>query len=597
MIFYEKLTPMRLLHRLIVRQNVFYGAKSIVTVYVERLLAIFGLTSNARKLDFGNVDSAPDIRGNAYRAAELSLEYIRGECWAVHLSNVLKIDFWTVVKKVFFDELYLKFEFFEIALRYTREHPNEQHVIHVEKDFLDQYRERLEERFELHVDANGDSVGFLGIFLIPLFLKYFAQRHGIIHGVRFDNEMICELDSERSLQMFNALFPDNISKKFVMQKRSEQDFSQVNLTKFKFSHLGLTVDGYRFLARCSWQYILACLKFWKEIKGYGSRLFNIFYALVRGKAEAIDGSGNRYFVYEHLVTEKFVRNEFLKSQGNTSIFIPMNAHVTPQYFHSEIFLNYDVMCCAGKHVEDLYRKKSSLTQRFLPTGSFDSHQELCKGDAKDTRIRRLMAFKGDAVSVTILCPGICDPTYSQEVKLVNLARELAAQLDVKVFIRMKPVAPIAKYADFYESRTADCESILLTAGEYELSDFLDVTDLFITSISNSGFDLSLRGGQVMFVDYMKDPELSIVWSMIKEVVLPEHKAFEFARDWINDSAEGPERAQLRVHMHKLAAYLGYRFANFDLYRDNLLSQLHGELGNHPALQVPSRNRDVLATFV
>jgi hypothetical protein len=275
----------------------------------------------------------------------------------------------------------------------------------------------------------------------------------------------------------------------------------------------------------------------------------------------------------------------------------MNAHVTPQYFHSEIFLNYDVMCCAGKHVEDLYRKKRSLTQRFLPTGSFDSHFEQEEGVTKNTRLQGLRAFKGNATSVTILCPGICDPTYSQEVKLVNLARELAAQLDVKVFIRMKPVAPIAKYADFYESRTSDFESILLTAGEYELSDFLDVTDLFITSISNSGFDLSLKGGQVMFVDYMKDPELSIVWSMIKEVVLPEHNAFESAKAWINDSAEGPFRTQLRNHMHKMVAYLGYRFAEFDFYRDNLLNQLHGELGDHPALQVPSRNREMLATFV
>lgn len=597
MIFYEKLTPIHVLRGLIVRQNFFYGTKSIATVYVERLLAIFGLVINARKLDFGSVDSAPDIRGNAYRSAELSLEHIRGECWAEHISRVLKIDFWTVVKKVFFDELYLKFEFFEIALRYAQEHSGEQHVIHVEKAFLDQYSERLEKSFELHVSVTGDSAGFLNIFLIPLFLKYFAQRHGIVHGVRFDNEMICELDSERSLKMFNELFPDKVSKKFVMQKRSEQDFGQVSLTQFKFSHLGLTADGYRYLVRFSWQYILACLRFRKEIKGYGSRLFNIFYALVRGKAEAIDGSGNLYFVYEHLVTEKFVRNEFLKSQGNTSIFIPMNACVTPQYFHSEIFLNYDVMCCAGKHMEDLYRKKRSLTQRFLPTGSFDSHQKLCKGDAKDTRVRRLMAFKGDAVSVTILCPGICDPTYSQEVKLIDLARELAAQLNVKVFIRMKPVASIAKYADFYESRTADCKSILLTAGEYELSDFLEVTDLFVTSVSNSGFDLALRGGQVIFIDYLKQPDLSIVWARIKEVVLPEHKAFECATDWINDSAEGPARVQLRNHMHKMVAYLGYRYANFDLYRDNLLSQLHGQLGNHPALQAPSRNREVPATFV
>ena len=143
----------------------------------------------------------------------------------------------------------------------------------------------------------------------------------------------------------------------------------------------------------------------------------------------------------------------------------------------------------------------------------------------------------------------------------------------------------------------DCESILLTAGEYELWDFLEVTDLFITSISNSGFDLSLRGGQVMFVDYMKDPELSIVWSRIKEVVLAEHQAFDSARDWIDDSAEGPSRGQLRDHMRKMIAYLGYRFPDFDSYKNNLLSQLHGELGDHPALLGPSRNKDVLATSV
>ena len=167
---------------------------------------------------------------------------------------------------------------------------------------------------------------------------------------------------------------------------------------------------------------------------------------------------------------------------------------------------------------------------------------------------------------------------------MKLARDLSLQQGVKVFVRMKPVLPIAKYADFYATHIAECDSILLTFSEYELTDFLEVTDLFVTSISNSACDMALCGGQAMFIDFMKEPDVQLFRSVVKEVVFTEEESFQAIMDWVSDNEHGQARAKLKKDNHKLTNYLGYQFADFDSYRENLLAQLRLTFKNHPALE-------------
>jgi hypothetical protein len=580
MIYYEKLGLLQLLSLRLTKKHVFYGSKSIATRLIEKL----NIKTNAKIITFGDVQTATNIRRDAYQTAELYLDKVGGKQWAAELSGYLGIDFSLIVIKFFFDELYTKYEFIELVLRYAQEHPNESHLIYVDKQFLEPYEDKLNGKVKVRILRAFDAVNFLTIFLLPGFLNIFWRKNGVAGDKCFNDQIIYGIDGEKLYEMFSNIFQSFPSKEFVIEKRrATEEFSNERLNELQIKVLGLTKGDYLYLRNATYKFIFCCLKHYKETSIYGSKLFRIFYALIVGKAAAIQGTGNLFFTYEHSLLTQDVRNEFLKSGGNRSIFVPMNAHATPRYFHYEIFVNYDVMCAAGKHIEDLYKERKSLTNIFLPTGSYDSHRGSVRDRNKAERIARLNAFKGNSVAITILSPGICDLTYSHEVRLMKLARDLSRQHGVKVFVRMKPVLPIAKYADFYNTHTAGCDSILLTFSEYELMDFLDVTDLFVTSISNSACDLALCGGQVMFIDYMKEPDLQLFRSVVKEVVFTEDESFQSIMDWVNDSEHGEFRAKHKEIMHKLTDYLGYQFPDFDSYRENLLAQLRLTFKNHPAL--------------
>lgn len=581
MIYYEKLGLFRLLSLWITQKHVFYGSKSIATRLFEKL----NIKINAKIITFGDVQTATNIRRDAYKTAELYLDNVGGKQWAAELSGYLAIDFDHIRKKFFFDELYTKYEFIELVLRYAQEHPSESHLIYVDKQFLEPYKDKLKETVQIRILRAFDAINFLTIFLLPCFLNYFWRKNGVAGDKCFNNQIICGIDGEKLHEMFSNIFRSFPLKEFVIEKRrATEEFSNERLNELQIKVLGLTKGDYLYLRNAAYKFISCCLEHYKETSIYGSKLFRIFYALIVGRAAAIQGTGNLFFTYEHSLLTQDVRNEFLKSGGNRSIFVPMNVYATPRYFHYEIFVNYDVMCTAGKHNEDLYKERKSITNIFLATGSYDSHRGSINVQDKAERVARLKSFKGDAVAITILSPGICDPTYSHEVRLMKLARDLSRQSGVKVFVRMKPVPPIGKYADFYDTQTAGYDSILVTFSEYELTDFLEVTDLFVTSISNSACDLALCGGQVMFIDYMKEPDLHLFRSVVSDVVFTEEESFQAIMDWVNDSDHGQVRAKFKENNKKLTDYIGYKFPDFDSYKTNLLGQLRSTFKNHPALE-------------
>jgi hypothetical protein len=568
MIFFEKLRTFDVVRLACTQETAFHGGQSLGARFAQRLLAPLGRNIRAEKIDFGHVGAATGIRSNAYRAAEAELEWLPGRAWAESLSPVLGLDFWLTARKFFFDEFYLRFEFLEFALRYAEEYPEEAHSLRVVGGLPTKYRELLTCRFKMRRSAGSSPIGLLSLALLPLFVEFFWWRKGTRGVLRLDGRIVCQVDCAKTLEMFSSLFASLPRERivFVAEQRNAAAFEPGTVHV-----LCLRDDEAGYLRRVAWPYLWRSLKHLREIGCHGNALFRLFYVLMQGRAETIGGTGNLYCTYEHLITPKWIRNAYLKAGGNQSVFVPMNTYITPLYFHSEIFLNYDVMCAAGRHIEALYRQKHALTDVYLPTGSYDSHRGIVEQRGKAARLGRLREFQGDRMLVTIVSPGICDPTYGHELKLMALARTLSQLPGVCVLVRLKPVPPQPKYANFYEEQTAGCQNLLLTAGEYELFDFLELDCLFVTSISNAAYDLAQAGAQVMFIDYLKDPELIPCWSEVPGVLLNEYEALAKVTDWLHDRNEARHRwAEL---MARFSAYIGYRHADFESYRSDLLAQL------------------------
>lgn len=577
MILHEKLGLPQLLRLKMTGARAFYCHKSIMV----RLFEKFGLSANVRKIDFGDVQVATHIRRNAYVSAEKMVGRTEMGVWTANVSRTLKVNFDLIAKRFLHEELYEKYQFIELALRYVGEHPDEQHAISVERSFLEPYEERLRLHPEVRIRRSSRWMGLPMLFAAPLLVRFLWKKDGIAGSKLFDGQVVCEIDGEEMYAMFSDIFEPISDKHFVIEKRRAGVFDAERLARLGITVLGLSKDDYDGLRVAAWSYIAHSLRHYADIPFDGASLINLLYSIIMGRSETIGGARNAFITYEHLVLAKLVRNEFLKMGGNKSIFISKNSGVTPRYY-PEIFLNYDIVCATGQQDEETYRLRRATAGAFLRVDSYDRHRRLVVAGGECPRIARLKAFKGGSAAITILLPGICDATYNLEVKVLQLAQSISRHRDVKVFIRTKPVPPIPKYATFYATHTSGNDSLLLTASEYTLADFLGVTDLFVTTTSNSGFDMALSGGQVMFMDYMKDPDFSLAWSTVSEVVVAEEDALGVVLDWLDSPPQGPARERLATAMDRLTRFLGNQFPDFAAYQANLLSGLQRELHGHPA---------------
>ena len=566
--YVEKFSALDALGCLVSGEPVLFGVKALGARTVDKLAARLGRRILAEQLAFGHVTYTTGVREGAYRAAERAIDRLPGARWASKLGERLDVDLWLIARKFFFDEYYLKFEFLELALRHAEENPGEPLLLLADLAGDAELPPRLTALFRLRQRANTSPLALATALLLPLFVEFFHRRKGRPGTLSFTDTVVCEVDGPATFEMFSTLFAgfptDRLA--YVCEARNASSLSDKPVHTLRLDDAGLA-----YLRRAVWQFLGTSVAHGGEIASYGSRLFRLFYILMQGRAETVGGNGNLYCTYEHLVTYKAMRNSFLERHGNRTLFVPLNAHVTPLYFHSEILTNYMLMCAAGRHTEILYRKKRSLVQHYLPTGSYASHRRGSLPGDQAMRVAALAAFKGDSLAVVILSPGICDPTYTHELKLMALARELAAMPGVKVMLRLKPVEPSPKYADFYRREVEGRADLLITAGEYDLFDFLAVGDLFLTSISNSAFDLAQAGAQVMFIDYQRDPAMLLPWSAVPGVCLDERTALPIVQCWLRDEPEKRER--WREKMRHFAEYIAYRHANFDAYRENFLMQI------------------------
>lgn len=571
MIFFEKISLWNYLYHSATKKPCLYLNKSRFIPVVQRLLNRYA--SNINKAEFNCIEYTPNIRKNAYNKAFAMLQTIDVGKWTEKMSTLFGINFQLHCNKFFFDRVYLKFEFIEIAKRYCVENPAEPVVIKLSQRYLDPYVGDLKEFSKINLSKSSPLPSFIfSLLLSPLVLIY-QKRINTSNDILFcEQKIICLVDDTSTLNMFNLLFSHYHNLRFVIERHNRNSFSDDVIRNYKISLLGLTKDDLTFFRNRLIQF------FWKtattyQIMKHGSAFLELFNMVIRGRSQAVRGSDNVFITYEHLETVKAIRNDFLHSRNTKTIFLPKNAYISTQYFHSEIFINYQVMCAAGQHTIDLLKKKRATTNHFLYTGSYDNHRRFLQDNSDIERIGKLKDIKGNKCVVTILSPGICDPTYRHEVKLMLLAQQLSKIKNVLVFIRTKPVQPESRYSNFYKSYTDGYPGIVLTDKEYMLLDFLPVTDVFITSISNSASDLALCGGQVFYIDFLKDPDLFLSWEMNPDVVIDEKDAYDKVFAWIVDLPGGTERNRLKKSMDKLVNYIGYLHKDFESYKGNLLQQL------------------------
>jgi hypothetical protein len=574
--FYENLSLLDLMILAITRKPGYFLKKSVAARLADAAASKLGIVlTRSEKFEVGHISTATNARQSAYKAAEASLNEIGTAAWAGHISRLLSIDVQLITRKHLFEQLYDKCLFLELILRYAGEHPQKRHYLKVEPLFLEPYLRRIRGVMAVSVSRNIESAKFYcAVLASPLLLIYHRLRNGTTEPLSFQNNLVCAVVNEATCEMFSRLFAGDTRVRYVVERSYVREFTDARLRELQIGILGLTREGYRHFRRTVFQYMSVSLRCRREMTRYGTLIAKILHVLLQGRALAINGTCNSFVTFEHLTTVRAARNEFLRAQGNRSVFVPKTSYVTYQQLPSEVWINYDVMCSPGAHAEDLYKRKLAVTKIFLRTGSYDAHQETAGAVAERALRRgRLESFKGEAQLITILSPGICDEIYSHEVRLMQLARELSKCSGVKVAVRPKPVPLIAKYRNFYESLFEGFTDLLLTGSEYDLFDFLGVTDLFVTSISTSACDVAMRGGAVMFVDFMQTPDLYLPWEKVKDVVLTEGAAFEAIIRWMRDGEGGPVRSKHAKAMETLASCLGYRFDSFESYKVNLLTAL------------------------
>ena len=591
--FYECLSLPDLMILAITRRQGYFLKKSVAARLADAAASKLGVVlTRSEKFEIGHIATATNARQNAYDAAKASLDGIGPAAWIGNVSRLFSIDIQLITTKHLFEQLYDKYLFLELVLRYAGEHPHKRHHLRVRPLFLEPYLIRLQGDMAVSVSRNIESVKFYyAILASPLLLIYHWLRNGTKEPLSFQGQLVCAVDSEATREMFSRLFAGDSPVRYVAERSYVREFTEDRLRELQIGIMGLTREGYRYFLRILFRYMAVCLKCRREISRYGALITQILHVLLQGRALAINGTGNLFVTFEHLTTVRTARNEFLRSQGNRSVFVPKNSYVTYQQLPPEVWINYDVMCSPGAHAEDLYKKKQAVTKIFLQTGSYDAHKEVVSsGLGRGQSRKQLESFKGEACLITILSPGICDETCSHEVRLMQLARELSKCSGVKVAVRPKPVPRLEKYHNFYESMFEGFTDLLMTDSEFDLLDFLGVTDLFVTSISTSACDLAMRGGAVMFVDFMQTPDLYLPWEKVKDVVLTESVAYENIIHWVREVEGSPVRANHARAMEMLAGYLGYRFDSFESYRANLLTALGPFLpcsreGNVPPRQI------------
>lgn len=555
--------------------TVFFGSKSMSVRWAERLLP--RVRSEAREISYGDVEKAHALRSVAYRRAlERSADVAYDLRSLAQIGSSLGIDMELLIRKFLVETLFKRYEFLGLSRQYAAEHPGVETRLIAAPLFGEELSPNASAAFPWPL---GRLSYFGALLVLPLYGMLFALRNQRDDRPPISDAVICEVDTPKIQSMFNDLFGTDVQ--YVAERHYMSNFEST-----KAAHIsahGIGRRGLKRIRRTTTLFFLKGLLNARRLSRYGDLIFGLYSTMIRGILLVPEAKRSLYLAYEHLFTTKAVRNEFMRADGNKTVSFPYGTHADSHFFAPAYRYNYDLLCAAGPLQERIYALQQATTKVVLPSGPYES-QKLEHGDsARSDRVRRLLERKVAETSITILSSGIQDQTRSGEIKLMALARQLAAEPDVCVFYRPKPVAPPEKYKTFYLDGCAGSDRLILTSPEYKLTDFLDVTDLFVTFWSHSGADLCAAGAQVFTVDFMEDEAVPLWQTVVEGCFLDERRAFQIIMDWVRDVPNGA-RAAHAARMTELRRLLAYEFDSFGAYKDNLIRQLSPHMSRGKGLE-------------
>lgn len=555
--------------------SIIYRRLRISGRITRSLLVLLGLRMPIlRRLEIGALQHATGLRQEAYEAAEQSVVDLGCRTWLDRVRNIFDgLDVELLVEKLFFEARYDSYLFCRLCMQLALENPKR--IIHcVLDDPDDTFIKKLEQRnvpkLQILVRKSNSILWYVGsILALPLLLIFHLIRYVRRRTLDGTGLIICSVDDPSSLQMMEDIFNKESNVRYAIEPQYYSSFRQnhpISLFALKFSSWN------RYLKLLP-AYVLATLREWRTLQGLGTLPFYFFHLLL--KAEAITPTGMCMCVITtgHLTLERSARNELLRIRGSASINISKNSYVTYRQFPAEWKMNYNVFAAAGQHALDLYQNKHSLSSLIL-TGCYDVHRPTM-GDTEAAlmRQRTLNKIQSGAKLVVILSPGVCDETLSHELRLMLLATRVAQLPNTRVIVRRKPGELATGYETFYTNALHSAPEVLVTTEEFDLFDFIGPTDLFVTSISTSACDIALRGGKVLFIDFMQTPDIYIPWIKFPSIVSSEATALENIEAYLAESLERSCDSGIAQVNKKFAEYIGCKFEGFSEYRTHLQLQL------------------------
>jgi hypothetical protein len=592
-VFYEHLGPVALIYLMAANMYGFYNKKSMLVVLIEKLFRI-NVYKYARRISWGDLQLSTGIRRRSYEFSKSDLESFSADGFESNFPSLQSIDKKLILDKVYFEERYELHEFYGMASQFSEESHQAKFRLHIDSRNKVAFNGKgYSQKINVISQFGSNKLQFIsGAILAPIYILFFLKKHLTKYTPYYKNSIICEVDQPSVANMFCDLFKEKNSVYFVTQKHYVKNFTEFEIAKYKLTVKGISFVIARKMVKLLFEYLTFCRNNFFSVSNYGWLYFKFLRTIVNGYLLTIDGKNCVYVTFEHLNPAKAARNELLRLNHSKSIFVPKNNYITSRYYAPEFKFNYDIFCSPCSCQEMVYAFQNAETKIILRTGIYDSHQYIHRDIDFLSRVNRLKKFKGKSIAITICSNGVQDETLRGEVGLMKLANQLARQHNVKVLIRPKPVTPPLKYNNFFTEYLDYSDSIMLTGDEYLLSDFLGVTDLFITSNSCSVTDLCAAGAEFFSIDFWKDSDQFLWQTVVDGIFLSESHAFSRIMDWVDDGPSG-NRVNYAKKMAQLREVISYKFNSFEDYKLNIMNLLTPYLPTniHPIPFVPQIYED------
>jgi hypothetical protein len=548
---------------------------SVLLIALKKIIFLRAWLTKFNKFDWGDTKKINDSLKIASINAHNYLEdYLLGrESYLLSLNKNLKIDFDLILRKFIFSELlFSKYFFYELVHIYLSENPNKLYVLQLEKTHLGIYFTKFS-NINLKLIKKYKILSLVTSISLIIILIYKWKLKVKNKNNLYENKILCFVGGKLELNFykeilseFNPIFitnvpPENLFKdSFQISDIEKQNIEYLNLSNKNWAmikNLFLTILKIDFIKN----WVL-----YSELDSYFLLFINqLFYA----RTLAPEGSNNLFVVFEHHDFIKTVRNEFLRVDGNYSIFMSLFTGHSLRFYPPEFYQNYDCLISSGEALEDTYKENKSPTKTIYRVGSTQGKLPWAKSQQflSDKKQKLMNILSGNMV-VTFLTPGVCKPTYESEVRLLQLARQVSMIPNTKVLIRPKIIND-PEYWSFYENNVFGFNNLILTGVEFELLDFLDLSDLFITSYSTSACDVALHGAPIFFVDYLNQKDRFLFLDInkgFKSLQLDEDEALEKIHSWLDPDKNKALHIDHAALMRDFVNYLEHGKINFDEYK-------------------------------